>query len=369
MGTREEIHPDLALPPGDFLAEVLDDLNMSQADLARRMGRPAQAINEIVKGSKALTPETALQLEHVVGVPAHIWLGLEAEYRLVMARRAEAEQVSREIHLLSSFPYKEMVGLGSIAARRKAEDKVRELRRFFGVASLLQLGQVTAYMPAFRLGGGVRQPSPYGLAAWLCCGAKEGSQLDTAPFNEVKLRALVPAFRDLTSAPASDVASGLQQLLAECGVAFVLFPHFPRTYAHGATFWIEPRKKAVLLSSARGRWADIFWFSFFHELGHLLLHGNTVFVEMDQSAETRMPEEEAADRFAQDSLVPPADYAAFVAGRDFSATAVTRFAQQAVIHPGIVVGRLQHEQLIAPDRLNSLRTRYEFARSRQEPAA
>lgn len=368
MVTREDIHSDLAVPPGDFLGEVLEDLGMTQADLARRMGRPPQAINEIVKGTKALTPETALQLEQVVGVPAHVWLGLEGEYRLVSARQAAEEQVKQETGLLEAFPYKEMVELGCVAAVRKAEDKVRELRRFFGVASLPQLGQVPAYATAFRLGTGARQASAYGLTAWLHCGLIHGRQARVDPFDEAKLRALLPALRGLTTAPAGHIASQVHELLAGSGVAFVLFPHFPKTYAHGATFWIEPRKKAVLLSSNRGRWADIFWFSFFHELGHVLLHGNKDFVELDRGA-VRTPEEEEADRFACEVLIPTGEYAAFVGARDFSVTAVNSFAKQVEVHAGIVVGRLQHDGLIGRDRLNGLRMRYVLAADAGESAA
>lgn len=370
MGTREEIHSDLAIPPGEFLAEVLEDLGMSQADLARRMGRPAQAINEIVKGSKSLTPETALQLEQVVGVPAHIWLGLEAEYRLVSAREADAQQARLETKLLDAFPYKEMVRISMVASVRGAEDKVRELRRFFGVASLFQLQEVPAYAPAFRRGGAGRQPSAYGLAAWLQCGHMQGRQAQTASFDETKLRAAIPSFRELTSAPVETIASELRASLAACGVVFVFFPHFPRTYAHGATFWIAPRKKAVLLSSIRGRWADIFWFSVFHELGHILLHGNSTFVEMDTQTAVRSREEEEADVFARDALIPPREYASFVAGRLLGAGDIARFAAGIDIHPGIVVGRLQHDGLLPPDRCNNLRTRYSFeVAEKAQPAA
>lgn len=368
MATREETHSDLAVAPGDFLGEVLEDLGMTQADLARRMGRPPQAINEIVKGTKALTPETALQLEQVVGVPAHVWLGLEGEYRLVSARQAEEEQVKRETGLLEAFPYKEMVELGYVAAVRKAEGKVRELRRFFGVASLPQLGRVPAYATAFRLGTGARQASAYGLTAWLHCGLMEGRQARVDPFDQAKLRALLPALRGLTTPTAGDVASQVRELLAESGVAFVLFPHFPKTYAHGATFWIEPREKAVLLLSNRGRWADMFWFSFFHELGHLLLHGNKEFVELDRGA-IRTPEEEEADRFASEVLIPTGEYTAFVGARDFGVAAVNRFAKHVGVHAGVVVGRLQHDGLIGPDRLNGLRMRYGLTAEAGEPDA
>lgn len=358
MATREEIRSDLAIPPGEYLAEVLEEIDMSQADLARRMGRPPQVINEIVKGVKALTPETALQLEQVVSVPAHIWLGLESEYRLVLAEQAESEQVKQETNLLEAFPYAEMAKLGCVNPIRAAEGKVRELRRFFGVASLHQLSNVSAYAPAFRLGAGDRQPSFYGLAAWLRCGVIQSRAIETAPFSEKKLRSTLPSLRTLTMASADEVAGELRAQLSACGVAFALFPHFPKTYAQGATFWVEPRKKAVVLSSVRGKWADIFWFSLFHELGHVLLHGNATFIEMDRATGVCTPEENQADEFARDMLIEPAEYAAFSTSGDLSKVGVSQFAASIGVHPGIVVGRLQHEGAISPDRLNDLRMRY-----------
>ena len=370
MVTREEIHSDLAIPPGEFLAEVLDDLGMSQADLARHMGRPTQTINEIVKGTKALIPETALQLEQVVGVLAHVWLGLEAEYRLVGARRREEQQVKEETRLLSSFPYAEMVKLGCLPAERKAEDKVRQLRRFFNVASLQQLGQLPAYAAAFRLGG-TREASGYGLAAWLHCGQLEATAATVEPFDRAKLTALVPGLRSLTTAPAHQVAAELRSRLAECGVVFTLFLHFPKTYGQGATFWTQPGKKAVLLMSNRGRYADIFWFSFFHELGHILKHGNSAtFVEITDDADEKTPQEAEADQFARDTLIPPAPYQAFTLAGQFTGEAITRFALSVGIHPGIVVGRLQHErQVLHRTYLNGLRERWDLEGDSAEPAA
>ena len=84
------LHSDTPIPPGEFLREHLEESGMSQAELARRLGRPRQAVNEIIRGKKAITAETALQLERVLSTPAHIWLGLEQEYRLVLARNALA---------------------------------------------------------------------------------------------------------------------------------------------------------------------------------------------------------------------------------------------------------------------------------------
>ena len=369
MVTREDIRSDLAVPPGLFLEEVLEDLGMSQAELARRMGRPPQAINEIIKGTKALTPETALQLEQVVGVGAHIWLGLESEYRLVLAEQEEVERIEAESALLDAFPYKQMVEVGCVVGVRKAADKVRELRRFFGVASLQQIGKVPVYGPAFRVGAADKDKSSYGLAAWLHCGYLQSKDVETAPFDPDRLRASIPALRALTNQPAGIVVGELQRILAECGVVFALFPHFPRTYAQGATFWVEPKKKALLLLSNRGKWADIVWFSFFHELGHILLHGNAAFVDLDRSVGERGPEEAEADAFAAGALLDLASYQDFVLAGGLSDASVVAFAAEHGIHPGIVVGRLQHDKLVGPDRLNYLREKYEWAKPSEESAA
>src|SRR5207245_10980711 len=112
METKERIWPDIAIPPGEFLAETLEAMGMSQAELARRTGRPAQAINEIVQGKKEITPETALQFERVLGTPAHVWVGLEADYRFVKARLDEERQLEAEANLAADFPIRERAAVG-----------------------------------------------------------------------------------------------------------------------------------------------------------------------------------------------------------------------------------------------------------------
>ena len=98
MMTETAIHSDLPIPPGEYLEEIIGELGMTKDELAQRMNRPASKLSSIFKGQKAITPDTALQLEKVVGVPAHVWTGLEAEYRLTLARiQAESEQESLKV--------------------------------------------------------------------------------------------------------------------------------------------------------------------------------------------------------------------------------------------------------------------------------
>jgi HTH-type transcriptional regulator/antitoxin HigA len=359
MVTEKRVYSDLAVPPGEYLAEVLRAKNMTQAELARRIGRPVQAVNEIIKGEKAVTPETAIQLEQTLDVPAHIWTGLESRYRLIKARSEETERVRKEAVYIARTPYKQLAEHKCVERTRDPELKVRELHRFYGVSSLANVPQIKAYKPSFRSGRG-KEASGYALAAWIRCAELRAAELHTDAFGKKKLRAALPEIRAMSLKAPEEFVPRLGRILARCGVAFVLLPHFPKTYANGATFWKKP-DKAVLLMSLRGRWEDIFWFSFFHEIGHLVLHGKKTFVDDDggKSAPELADKEEEANDFAAASLLPAERFAAFLCAGDFGEAAVRDFAREMGISAGIVVGRLQHEGLLPYDsELNRLRRQY-----------
>ena len=358
MATNQEIYSDLAVPPGVYLTEIAEEMGLSQAELARRMGRPVQVISEIANGIKSITPDTALQLEQVLGVPAHIWAGLETEYQLTKARSEAAVQIEQETDLAVRFPYPEMAKLGWVKPTRRRTEKVVELRRFFNVASLRNLPGVRAYAPAFRQSTKATL-SHEALVAWLRGGALEAEKIETAAFDRAKARLIVPALRPMTREEPERFLPKLRWQLAQTGIAFVLLPHFPKTYTNGATFWLSS-SKAVVMMSVRGSWADIFWFSLFHELGHILLHDKRhTFLEDGLEDSGWKKQEDEADEFAQEALVPPASWRAFVQAKDFSPESMASFADELGIAPGIIVGRLQHDGLL-PHNHHSHRARYRW---------
>lgn len=356
---KERVYSDLAIPPGEFLEEVLRQRGISQAELARRTGRPTQAINEIIKGDKALTPETALQLERAIDVPAHIWTGLESRYRLIKAKQEERKLIQGELSYLKHTPYKQLAELGCVTRTRDNERKVREIQRFYGVSSLEHLPRIWGSAASFRCS---RKwgASLYALAAWLRYAELQAAKIAVGPFRKAALRAALSDMRALTAKGDRDLPDELAERLADCGVVLVLQPHFPKTYAHGATFWGKGGE-AVLVLSVRGHWADVFWFSLFHELGHLLLHKKATFVEDGDIPGERLAAEREADRFAAETLIPTAKLREFVGKGDFSAAAVRAWAEEMGISAGIVVGRLQHDGVVGHDSdLNRLRQRYEW---------
>lgn len=359
MATERELHSDLAVPPGEYLEEVIAELGMTKDELARRMGRPATKLSSIFKGAKAITPDTAMQLEKVVGVPANIWLGLESEYRLALAHREEKEQLAAETELLTPFCYSKLAELGLVRKLSNRSEKVRELQGFFGVATLASVGAVRQYQAAFRVGKArARATNPHAVASWLRMGELRAQDVGCCPFARTRLEAYLDEMRGMTLQTPDEFDDPLAESLAECGVALVIAPHFPGTKAHGATFW-PARDKAVLMLTIRGRWADIFWFSLFHELGHILLHGQRdIFIEDDSASPGQERQEEEADAFAATLLVPPPAYSAFVDRANFYPNAIAAFARETGVDSGIVVGRLQHDGYLPPEWGNKLRTRY-----------
>lgn len=334
---------------------------MTKDELAKRMNRPAPKLSAIFKGEKAITPDTALQLEKVVGVPAHIWNGLEAEYRLVQAKaRAlqEQEQLKNETHFIKLFCYAELVKNGIVAKKTRPIDKVLELQNFFGVTSLDTVCKLNRYQPAFR--SGKRRRSPEAVAAWLRVGELQAQKTQCKPFNRHRLVETLKSIRSMSQQSPKQFENNLYKLLADCGLALVIFPHLPKTYAHGATFWLG-RDRAVVMMTIRYRWADIFWFTLFHEIGHILNHKRQLVIlegEIDNPEYLKMEDE--ANRFAAGVLIPSSEYTKFIEIGRFYKADVKNFAAHLRVSPSIVVGRLQNDSYIERSWHNGLRTKFEW---------
>lgn len=373
MATSDRIESDLAVPPGEYLQEVLEEVEMSQAELSRRLGRPVQAVNEIVKGVKAITPESALQLQQVLPVPAHVWTGLEEAYRLALAKAKEDRKLDDENGLVDVSLYRKLADGGQVASidGRSPEgrrNRVRELRRFFGVASLENVPNVGTYRAAFRVGaaGGTEA---YALATWLRWGEiSASSQGVEAKFDRGRLREALLRLRQCTCTAPDAWIPSIRGELERCGVAFAVVPHLPKTRAHGAAFWPKPTLPVVQLS-LRGKRGDIFWFSLFHEIGHLLLHGKReVFVsDAPPSARAATDEERQANAFARDQLVPPRPYEAFRSEGDLTENAIRAFATNISVHPSIVLGRLQRDGALPHHRYGHLHQRIDGVEARGAP--
>ncbi|MFC2500430.1 HigA family addiction module antitoxin [Selenomonas noxia] len=361
MGNKKDKYcPDIAIPPGETLLETLEDMGMTQAELAKRMGRPRKTINEIIKGKSAITPDTAIQLERVLNVSAHFWNNLEMNYRADLARIAAAEELAAGKEWLKKFPLAHMRKHGWIEGSKDIAMKVHELLSFFAVASIPAWKDKWGCLPVGRIA--FRKSKAYevdlpALAVWLRQGEVTASGMNVASFDRDGFLAGVKTIREMTTKPIQDVLDRIVEICANNGVALVFTKELPKVPVHGITRW-PSSDRAIIQLSLRYRTDDQFWFSFFHEAGHVFLHGKRDFAYEGEDADW----ENEADRFASDCLIPNAAYAYFVQvhGKYYTEEAVRAFANSQNIAAGIVVGRLQHEKKIPYSHLNTLKRKLQW---------
>lgn len=348
----------MPIHPGVTLLETLESLRMTQVDIAERTGLTVKTINEIIQGKNPITADTAVKLASVFGVSAMFWNNLQRVYDAASAREREIAQLQAETKMLAEVGcYSELVEWEYIPAAVPSVEKVRNLLNFFGVSSLKIIADVEAV--AFRRPISAKV-NPYCLAAWLRCGEIEARKLTLKPFDSNRLAASLKDFRSLTIKEPKVFVPEIQNKCAECGVAVVFVPHFKNTYVNGATRWLD-HQTALAQLSLRYKWEDIFWFTFFHEFGHILRHGKKEqFIDMAKSTDGE--KERDADNFAQEALISKESYARFEKENDFSFASIERFAQQEGISPAVVAGRLSHN---TGDwkKWAKLRRKFEFVRS------
>jgi len=353
---KTEYTPHRVSPPGDTLAETLEELGMSQVELARRMGRPTKTINEIVQGKAAILPETAFQLENVLGIPASFWLARETAYRTALARsaRKSADVAPETLEWANQFPCKEMAQRGWIESCAKKAEYVQGLFSFFSVASV-SAWEATWNRPevAFRRSL-TRKGNRFAVSAWLRRGEIEAVTVRTRPYDATKFRAALEQCRTLTTANPEVFCPSVQKACADAGVAVLFVRELPSASVSGAARWLTSRRALIQLT-LRFKTDDQLWFSFFHEAAHIRLHPKKgIFVDDGQGTSTQ---EKEADAFASNMLIPDDAFDDFARLRPVSAQRVQDFARQQGIAPGIVVGRLQHERILPFNQLNHLKRR------------
>jgi len=356
---KHDFKPDYAVSPGEILAEMLEARGLKKTELAERCGRPAKTISGILNGQVAITPETAIQFGRVLGTAASLWINLESRYRLRLAEQAANTTSEQQLAWARSFPVSKLVQHRAFPRPASASEKVRYLLEFFGVASVDAWHRwFEKQRAAYRKSPSFQSAGP-AVAAWIRMGEKTAEGIDCAPFDRAAFLEALQGVRAIIARPAPEWYGQMRDRCAQAGVAVVLVKELPKTRLSGAARWLT-KDKALIQLSLRHRSDDHFWFSFFHEAGHILLHGKKQLFLDDVKGVTG-EEEDQADRFAADFLIDPAAFSEFRSRGDFQAVAIRAFARCQGIAAGIVVGRLQYDHLIEYRWHNDLKVRLKWA--------
>jgi HTH-type transcriptional regulator / antitoxin HigA len=361
--------PNYSVLPGQVLEEMLAAREMSHADFARRCGRSAKLVSEIISGKAPIEPETAIQFEHVLGMDASIWLNLEATYQLFRAKQQEQQKLESETSWAQKFPIKALVDMEIISRPTDQVDATRKLLAFFGVSSSeawnARFGEfsiVYRHSPSFS-------SARESVTAWLRVGELIAEDIERSDFNRGLFLQALGRIRNLTRREPDEFLPRIREMCAATGVVFALVPAIPKVALSGAARWLTPRT-AIIQQSLRHKTNDHFWFTFFHEAAHILLHTKKdAFVDediLDDGLPSGAHMEQQANEWAANFLVPREQWIRFIRNRPRDAKTIIAFANEQGIAPGIIVGMLQHAKIIRWHYLNDLKARYYWKKRRSD---
>lgn len=338
--------------PGELLREELDARGWTQADLAEVLGRPVRLVHELLAAKRAITPETAQGLADALGTSAEFWMNLESQYQLARARATNVD-VARRARVFSLAPVKEMQRRGWIAPARAVDDLEREVCRFFGHATLDDLERPADLPHAAKKSTAYSLPLSAAQRAWVTRVRQLGASLDAAPYTLSSVSTALNLLAPLRG--ALEETRRIPRLLADLGIRLVVVEPLAGTRIDGVCTWLDPACPVIGLSLRFDR-VDSFWFALLHELDHVQQREgmDVAVVDVDlvgdrvPPAAERPAGEQRADRFAAQALIPDRELAGFIARVRplYSRAQIVGFAARIGVHPGLVVGQLQHRQEI-----------------------
>jgi HTH-type transcriptional regulator/antitoxin HigA len=352
--------PNWFSKPGDTLSALLSRREMTPDMLAECMGRDASMVHGLLSGSTAIDKSIAGMLSKCVGGSPSFWITRQSQFEQDLNRAAESISIDKGKSWLRTLPIKEMSASGWIPASKGIRDTIRTSLAYFDVTDPDEWRErYTEFQNLFRFRTSPGFETKLGaLAAWLRQAEIWASARTCAAWDAGTLRLRLDDMRALTKATNLDYfIPRLRALCAEVGIAIVFLRAPAGCRTSGATRFLSPTKAMIVLSF-RYLSDDQFWFSFFHEIAHLLLHGiGATFID-GEAAEPSQKEAEANALSA--GVLIPADRQDELMTLRSRFRDVIRFAVSVGVSPGIVVGQMQHRKLIGPHQLNNLKRRYDW---------
>lgn len=360
MSNLSEYKDIVAFHPGYYIAEMIEDMGISQAEFATRLGTTGKTLSKLVNGQINLSNEIAKKLSVMLGTGVDVWLNLQSTYDQKVIEIEHEKDMDAQAAVARLIDYSYFVSVVGLPSTRDSREKVSNLCKYFMISDL-RIMQEPDFLVNFRTGiSSVEPKNMINSRAWIQTAINVSKTIKTEPFNAEKLKAYLPELRSMTVQSPEDFLPRMRSIFSECGVAFVLLPHLKNSGVNGAVKWVSPNR-VVLAMNNRGLDADKFWFSLFHEIKHVLQQKvKTVFINFTEAEMRSLNNdlEDEANSFATNYLIPPSKFKAFAPNKFTSDDEICAFAKEIGIHPGIVAGRLQHEKIIAPNRCSKLKEQY-----------
>lgn len=354
--------PDLIIHPGETLAEILEEREMTQKELAVRTGMTEKHISTVVKGQKNISVAFAKKLEYALGIDSTFWINLQSNYDRELLEFEEVNNITEE-ELSILKPLRQVIDYLSriewMDSTGSDAEKVLCLRKILAISNLTAIPHIT-YNAAYRAQVATNiNVDTYVLYAWQkICELLTKNISVSEELNLPLLRKSIPAIKKLMFENINIVQGKLESIFAECGISFKIVKHFKGAPVQGFIKKTDD-DKLILCMTIRQNRADIFWFTLFHEIGHII-NGDIKQKFIDFNS-TQSDIEAKADAFASDILMNARDYKEFVMKNNFSLNAIKAFAKEQNVKSYIVIGRLQSDGILGWEQYNDKIIYYKWA--------
>lgn len=347
MPKQNQYFPQSVPHPGETLVEKLEEMEMGPKEFALRTGKPEKTITAILKGDSSITPDMAVLFENVTKIPANFWMNHQRGYDEYIARTKRLEVIEESVEWAKLFPLAEMIKKEWLPHAATIQEKTMAMLAFFGFSNHSAWEDYyfkQQLKVAFRISL-ANTNEPYAISAWLRKGELQAAELSAKDYSEKNFKEALPDLKTVMAKHPDNFYNQLQGICLEAGVKVVHTPALPKAPICGSTRWLNDTPLMQL--TGRYKRNDSFWFTFFHEAGHILLHGKKdIFLEKVEYSDKDKVKEAEADEFAIKWTLTEEEEAEILANAPLDEEDIRNFGKQFNTHPAIIIGRLQHKKLI-----------------------
>ena len=304
MSNIKEYKDIVAFHPGYYIADIIEDMEMSQAEFAQRMGTTAKTLSQLINGQANISNDLAKKLSAMLGTSIEIWQNLQNTYDQKLIEIQQVKDIDAQIELAKMIDYKYFVDVAGLPPTKNINDKVTNLCNFFKVADLrimLQPDFLVNFKSSLSYNS---EKNLINSRAWIQTAINISKGIETKPYNAEKLKGYLAELKDMIGDEPNVFLPRMREIFAECGVAFVLLPHLKNSGVDGAVKWVT-EDRVVLAMKDRSLASNKFWFSVFHEIKHVLQQKiKTVFISssIEEKIDINSKLEIEADKFAANIL-------------------------------------------------------------------
>lgn len=332
MSNYIEYNDKIAFHPGYYLKEIIDESGLTQGDFARRLGTTPKNLSILVRGEQSLSIDIATKLSRMLGTTIAYWLNLQQAYDEKAAEFLSEEELKKEREVFKLIDYKyfrDNFGMPDLS--RKVDEQIKYVREFLSVSSLTVLEERNLAVSFRSYTEDLSRSNIVNANAMVQIAINRALKVETQKYNKKKFEKAV-GFALTQTKNHDGFLTEIKKAFEQAGVVLVVLPNLKSSGINGATKKVDG--KVMIMVNDRRHYADTFWFTLFHEIGHVL--------NGDLGITFKNEAEDDADLYAQRSLIPEDAYVEFKnRKKTFTEDDIRSFADAIDQDPGIVYGRLQ----------------------------